>query len=118
MTGISRYRHAIALYNKTTLFVHGGFEPALASQPLDTMVAINLAGIGEYKPITNNWTEEEKKEERREERKDERKILAPNNNIHNIAQSNHGSLGNREPPTVQNPIQQALKSQGRRDPPS
>jgi hypothetical protein len=24
---VSRYRHAIALYNKNKLFVHGGFEP-------------------------------------------------------------------------------------------
>ena len=34
MNAPSRYRHAIALYNKTQLFVHGGFEPELASQPL------------------------------------------------------------------------------------
>jgi len=30
------------LYNKTQLFVHGGFEPELASQPLDSMSVIDL----------------------------------------------------------------------------
>lgn len=31
---VSRYRHAIALYNKTQLFVHGGFGSELGAQPL------------------------------------------------------------------------------------
>lgn len=41
-SSISRYRHAIALYNKSQLFVHGGFEPELASQPLESMFIIDL----------------------------------------------------------------------------
>ena len=52
-----RYRHAIALYNKTQLFVHGGFEPELASQPLDSMISINLSPFYAQTTLSNNWVE-------------------------------------------------------------
>lgn len=43
LNSISRYRHAIAIQNNSKLFVHGGFEPEYASQPLDTLVSIDLS---------------------------------------------------------------------------
>jgi hypothetical protein len=42
VSSVSRYRHAIALYNKTQLFIHGGFEPEQASQPLDSMSVLDF----------------------------------------------------------------------------
>lgn len=55
---MSRYRHAIALVDKTKLYVHGGFEPTMAAQPLDSLVSINLTSIlSPNSPITNNWTD-------------------------------------------------------------
>lgn len=33
------------MYNKTQLFVHGGFEPEFASQPLETMAVVDLGQV-------------------------------------------------------------------------
>lgn len=42
INSIARYRHAIALQNSCKLYVHGGFEPEFVTQPLDTLVCIDL----------------------------------------------------------------------------
>ena len=75
---MSRYRHAVALFDKTQLYVHGGFEPTMAAQPLDSLLSINLASILAPNAITNNWSEPPPQENR--------EVLAPQNtNITNVS---------------------------------
>ena len=45
LISISRYRHAIALYKSSKIYLHGGFEPEYASQPLDSLVSIDLSSL-------------------------------------------------------------------------
>jgi len=103
MGAVSRYRHAIALYNKTQLFIHGGFEPELASQPLESMISINLSPFYGQKALSNNWVES--KAEMPE--KEGRKALGQNDNFNNLQQT--------AVIPSQNSIQQALKQQPKRD---
>ena len=43
LNSVGRYRHAIAVQGGSKLFIHGGFEAELVSQPLDSLVCIDLS---------------------------------------------------------------------------
>ena len=81
---ISRYRHALALYNKTKLFVHGGFQPELASQPLDSLVSIDLSPFMNPKATMNNWVQNNQ-QGLSSTLKEEKNVLTQNDNITNMA---------------------------------
>lgn len=82
---LSRYRHATALYNKNRLFVHGGFEPELASQPLETMISIDLSPLNSSsKPSINNWTQSNPHNMTGTLKEAEKNVLAQKDNISNI----------------------------------
>ena len=82
---LSRYRHATALYNKNRLFVHGGFEPELASQPLETMISIDLSPLtSSSKPALNNWTQGGPHNMTGTLKEAEKHVLAQNDNIGNV----------------------------------
>lgn len=52
LNSISRYRHAIAIYNDK-LYIHGGFEPEYAAQPLDSLINIDLSMFKSAKTAQN-----------------------------------------------------------------
>jgi protein phosphatase len=91
---VSRYRHATALYNRSRLFIHGGFEPELASQPLESMISIDLSPLNAIKPALNNWMQSNPHNMTGTLKDAERNVLAQNDNITNLIVSN---TNNKDP---------------------
>ena len=62
----------------------------MASQPLDTMISINLTPLMGSKALNNNWVDNEQTQNHQlREKEVDRKILGQNDNIQNMARNNN-----------------------------